>query len=127
MTLPPTPPGARSPNRSCRPNRLMKRLGSRIRCRALVLRVLLVVAVVVIAHCFTSTPKAADPSSTAVSAGSFDTVVKPFLTQHCLRCHGPMKQNGSVAFHIRDGQSLQKDRDLWETVMQRLQQGEMPP
>jgi len=38
-----------------------------------------------------------------------------------------MKQNGSVSFHNRDPLSLDKDRDLWETVMQRLQQGEMPP
>jgi mono/diheme cytochrome c family protein len=87
-----------------------------------------VFAVLAIAKDFTSAPRAADaPSAVAASASTFDTVVKPFLTQHCIRCHGPMKQNGSVAFHNRDGQSLQKDRDLWDTVMQKLQQGEMPP
>jgi len=94
------------------------------------LRLFPLVAVVAFAGIFTSTPWAADPPSTAAAvapAGSFDTVVKPFLTQHCIRCHGEMKQNGSVAFHTRDVKSLEKDRDLWETVMQRLQQGEMPP
>ncbi len=84
----------------------------------------------VIASGFVSTPRAADPPATptaAASAGSFETAVQPFLTKHCVRCHGPMKQNGDVTFHNRDGRSLQKDRDLWETVMEKLQKNEMPP
>jgi hypothetical protein len=38
-----------------------------------------------------------------------------------------MKQNGHMTLHNRDAASLEKDRDLWETVTQRLQLGEMPP
>src|SRR5262245_59950184 len=109
-----------------RPKRLMNRAGSRLRCRVSVLRLLPLVAVVACASVFTSTPRAADPpvaASATALAGSFDTVVKPFLTHHCIRCHGPMKENARVTFHNRDGQCFQYDRDLWETGMQRLRHG----
>src|SRR5262245_50613148 len=47
-------------------------------------------------------PRAADQtpaSASAPAAGTYDSVVKPFLAQHCVSCHGPVKQSGSLALH----------------------------
>ena len=75
-----------------------------------------------------SSPRAADDAAKPSGAtGTFATVVKPFLNKHCVSCHGPEKESGSLTLHNRDEQTLVKDRDIWESVMHRLQRNEMPP
>jgi len=58
----------------------------------------------------------------------FDTVVRPFLEAHCVRCHGPEKQKGEfrVDTLTRDFASASAS-GRWGDVLERLKTGEMPP
>ena len=61
-------------------------------------------------------------------AADFDTTVRPFLVQHCVKCHGEKKQAGKLALHQLDGSlASEKARDLWARVAEKLWLGEMPP
>jgi mono/diheme cytochrome c family protein len=61
-------------------------------------------------------------------AADFDAVVKPFLEEHCTRCHGAKKQKGALRLDTlpRDfaggGAAMH-----WADVMDRISSGEMPP
>lgn len=58
----------------------------------------------------------------------FDTAVRPFLQQHCTKCHGEKKQAGKLALHPLDGSlASEKSREVWARVAEKLWLGEMPP
>lgn len=59
---------------------------------------------------------------------TFQNTIRPFLATHCFSCHNARLNTGGLnleAFTTAD--SLTKDRDRWELVLQKLQSGEMPP
>jgi hypothetical protein len=59
---------------------------------------------------------------------TFDKIIVPFVTKHCVACHGPQKKKANVALHVyKDEKSLLKDRKVWVSVLQMLGAGEMPP
>ena len=61
-------------------------------------------------------------------AVSFARDVVPFLAKHCYHCHGNGKKRGELSLdRFHDEQDVQKDRKVWENVLQMLQSGEMPP
>jgi hypothetical protein len=61
-------------------------------------------------------------------AGDFGTKVVPFLTKHCIQCHGPAKKKADLAFHLyKDEQAVLKDRKVWQSVQNMVHGGEMPP
>ena len=54
--------------------------------------------------------------------------VRPFLAQHCGKCHGEKKQAGKLALHQLDGSlTAEKARETWARVAEKLWLGEMPP
>jgi len=58
----------------------------------------------------------------------FKTVVAPFFKQHCVRCHGPEKSKGEITVHSLNGDmSLGQELDKWESILDMLEIGEMPP
>lgn len=61
-------------------------------------------------------------------ATNFDTVVKPFLDQHCVRCHGEKKQKGELRLDAlgRDF-SVPLSASHWADAMERINTREMPP
>jgi len=63
-------------------------------------------------------------SATACGAESFDA----FLEKHCLRCHGPTKEEGELRLDrlSRDFQSG-GDTHHWAEIVERVNAGEMPP
>ncbi|MEY4198784.1 MAG: hypothetical protein RLZZ265_524 [Verrucomicrobiota bacterium] len=66
---------------------------------------------------------AAEPPAT-----DFNVVVRPFLAQHCTKCHGERKQAGKLALHQLDGSlTSEKSRETWARVAEKLWLGEMPP
>jgi Protein of unknown function (DUF1592)/Protein of unknown function (DUF1588)/Protein of unknown function (DUF1587)/Protein of unknown function (DUF1585)/Protein of unknown function (DUF1595)/Ca-dependent carbohydrate-binding module xylan-binding/Planctomycete cytochrome C len=68
------------------------------------------------------------PGQSAPTAVSFHQDVAPFLTKHCYACHGNGKQKGELALDkYQDEAALQKDRKVWESVLQMVRTGEMPP
>ena len=61
-------------------------------------------------------------------AGSFEEEVLPILKRSCLKCHGGEKTKGQVDFSGILTESDAGDHlDLWETVVEVVELGEMPP
>ena len=73
---------------------------------------------------------AQDAPDESVSDGveGFKTVVAPFFKAHCVRCHGAEKSKGEITVHALNGDmSLGQKLDKWESILDMLQVGEMPP
>lgn len=62
------------------------------------------------------------------SAEDFEKHIKPFLTQHCVECHGPKEQNAGLDFSkFPDTKSVLRARKEWRKVLTQIETGEMPP
>src|SRR5262245_13205662 len=67
-------------------------------------------------------------TSAKQAAFTFKKDVLPFVTQHCFSCHGNGKKKGGVTLDkFTDENAIQKDRALWETALEMVRKGEMPP
>ncbi len=54
--------------------------------------------------------------------------IRPFLTKHCLACHGSEKPKGKLQIHQLSGDlSNQAHREQWLAVAEQLNAGAMPP
>ena len=54
--------------------------------------------------------------------------VESFLKANCIECHGKDKQKGDITLHTyHDAASVIKDREVWQTVLEKVRAGEMPP
>jgi len=59
---------------------------------------------------------------------SFSDQVRPFLARHCLECHGTKKAKGDLRLdRLTSDFAESANRDKWQTVLKRLNSGEMPP
>lgn len=65
------------------------------------------------------------PAAPAPTA-SFAATLRPFLAEHCLKCHGPEKQKGDVRLDALTG-DLAKEGELWTSVREQIRDGLMPP
>ena len=64
----------------------------------------------------------------AETASGFDQVLKPFLKQNCIRCHGEKKQKGKLALHEAPFDFAKTETsDLWFEILEQLATGDMPP
>ena len=51
-----------------------------------------------------------------------------FLQQYCVKCHGPKKQKGDLAFHELAMKPVAGPRaEVWKKMLHQLERGEMPP
>jgi len=58
----------------------------------------------------------------------FEKDILPLLEQSCLKCHGGEKVNGEVDFSkIKNQTHADSHYELWETVVEVISAGEMPP
>lgn len=58
----------------------------------------------------------------------FNERIKPFLSEHCVRCHGEKKQKADFTVHDIDGLISQgKDVERWEKILELVSLGDMPP
>ncbi len=58
----------------------------------------------------------------------FDTMVRPFLNQNCLACHGPLKPKAKLDLSVYGTvPSIVKEYKVWGLVRARLEAEEMPP
>ncbi len=59
----------------------------------------------------------------------FEKIAAPFLKDHCLRCHGPAKQAGKFRLDTLKGTMSAKAGEIphWQSILERLATGEMPP
>lgn len=64
----------------------------------------------------------------AAEPAGFQSRVVPFFEAHCIGCHGPEKSKGKVTLHTLGGDLAEgKDLEQWETILEVLESGEMPP
>ncbi len=66
----------------------------------------------------------------AAFSQSFDNAVKPLLLKFCVGCHNSQLSSGGINLGKYSSVSevvTIKDRSLWETVVQKIEAGEMPP
>ena len=66
--------------------------------------------------------------TTRTPAVSYDTDVQPVVTKYCLECHGGKKVKGKVDFtKIVTEEELDTHFETWETAIELLRDGDMPP
>ena len=71
--------------------------------------------------------------SSVVAAGSdvdqatYDKVVKPYLAQHCLECHGEAAKAGYRVDRLTIDFTAPTTAEHWKEVIDRINAGEMPP
>ncbi|MEK6234536.1 MAG: hypothetical protein N2C14_07475, partial [Planctomycetales bacterium] len=66
--------------------------------------------------------------SSAGSDADFAKVVKPFLKNHCVRCHGPKKNKGELVLHaIKNDLDADAGAQRWTNILNQLTFDEMPP
>ena len=64
----------------------------------------------------------------ALAEAAFQKDILPFITQNCFTCHGNGKSKGDLALDkFKDAESMQKDPDDWDNVLDQLRKREMPP
>ena len=72
--------------------------------------------------------KEADKKALAANMAAYDKEVKPFLEQHCIRCHGPKKLKGDLALDLLDPDMKEStSASRWAVVRDYLEGQEMPP
>jgi len=53
--------------------------------------------------------------------------LQSLLQQHCLACHAGQQPAGGLALPAWDAKNVAAERGVWERVVRRLQNGDMPP
>ena len=62
----------------------------------------------------------ADRKALAENMAAYDGVVKPFLEQHCIACHGPQKLEGDLSLDLLDADMKDSASGArWAVVHQR--------
>jgi hypothetical protein len=68
----------------------------------------------------------AEPAAKGLAG--YKAVIAPYFEQHCVRCHGQGKSKGGITVHSLNGDlSLGQELDKWESILDMLEFGEMPP
>ncbi|WDI41627.1 DUF1592 domain-containing protein [Bremerella sp. P1] len=63
-----------------------------------------------------------------MGADGFASNVQSFVATYCIRCHGTEKRKGDMTLHdLRGDFSTEADLDRWEQVLEKLEDGQMPP
>src|SRR5436190_17288898 len=78
--------------------------------------------------CYSQTHPQATVVAQDKGKGPIETVIAPFVAQHCVACHGPQKKKADLVLDVfKDEASIIKARKTWVAVLQMLHAGEMPP
>jgi len=63
-----------------------------------------------------------------VQLWAFEETIRPILENSCLKCHGGEKVKGKIDFsEILSSKDADANFELWETVVEVIEAGEMPP
>ena len=67
-------------------------------------------------------------SSQSIAKIKFEESILPILKSNCVQCHGGEKVNGEVDFSkITTQEKADSEFELWETVIEVIEENEMPP
>jgi hypothetical protein len=68
------------------------------------------------------------PTAPKADAVTYQKSVEPMLAKYCFGCHNASLKSGNLNLQAyQDAGTALKDPDVWETVMQKLHSGVMPP
>jgi mono/diheme cytochrome c family protein len=68
------------------------------------------------------------PAAETPASADFDKVLKPFLDEHCTRCHGEKKHKGELRLDTLSRDFVAGGSAMhWADVMDRISSAEMPP
>jgi hypothetical protein len=68
------------------------------------------------------------PKGFAEGVTGFRQGVQPFFQTYCIKCHGPEKSKGELTLQSLGGDLSQgQDLEHWESILEMLDFGEMPP
>ncbi len=71
---------------------------------------------------------AANAGGPALGRMDYQQDIRPFLQQHCTKCHGEKKQKGDLRLDGLDGSHMAGgDLAKWQAVYEKMVLGEMPP
>jgi len=71
---------------------------------------------------------AGSPSAPKADAATYQKSVQPMLARYCFGCHNASLKSGNLNLQAyKDADAALKDPEVWETVMQKLHAGLMPP
>src|SRR5438034_8707629 len=75
-----------------------------------------------------ATTGGADKPAPADPAAEYTTQVRPLLARYCLDCHSTKKQRGDLDLErFTSLDQVRKDIRPWQSVLEMLENGEMPP
>src|SRR5262245_24915356 len=75
-----------------------------------------------------SAPAAALKDTPKETVDGFDSIIRPFVTENCIPCHGFKKQkNGLNLESYESATSLRDEHERWAEVVKKLRAREMPP
>ena len=64
----------------------------------------------------------------AITASAHAADLRPLLEKYCLDCHNAERQKGDVDLtHVGSPQNVVKEFKLWQTMLQQVEEEEMPP
>ncbi|MEO7652024.1 MAG: DUF1587 domain-containing protein, partial [Bryobacteraceae bacterium] len=63
----------------------------------------------------------------AARPAGFENTVAPFLATHCKACHNNKVKTGDLSLEFSDLQAALSDTSLWDEVLLKLRDGQMPP
>ena len=64
----------------------------------------------------------------AARGGEFDARIRPLLQEYCLSCHSTEEQKGDLDLEqFSSASSVRREPQLWQLVLEKLRNGEMPP
>jgi mono/diheme cytochrome c family protein len=68
------------------------------------------------------------PATAAEPNGDYDQAVRPFLTKHCVACHGAEVQESDLRLdQLPADLAAEAPRRTWSKVLKQLRAGKMPP
>ncbi len=75
-----------------------------------------------------STTAAKEPVAPKATVDGYDHLIRPFVAENCVPCHGYKKQKNGLNFEsFESAASLTDDHDRWAEVVKKLRAREMPP
>jgi hypothetical protein len=96
----------------------MTKVGKLLRCAIILATLLICLAIL----------RPVSEAQNSPTSASFDKSIQPFLSKHCYMCHNSKVKSGGLDLKAyQNVDSVLKDRDTWEHVLQKLRTGEMPP
>jgi mono/diheme cytochrome c family protein len=88
---------------------------------------LLIALAVLSAMAFSPSWTSAEENPAALGARFGETAI-PFLQKHCLACHGEKEPKADLSLVAdRDAATVVKRRAVWESVVEMVESGQMPP